>query len=135
MSDLVERLTALCERHAKIPEGPYFVGIDEAADCPPHTNSGLSLVDTGRQSDWPIARLCEGPTAAAIADLPTMLAAIREAAAEIERLRADAGRTKALIGGMVRWLEDNQHDVFTRGIWEAISEAENAARASVKGST
>lgn len=95
MSDLEKRMNELCERHSRIPEGPYFVGVDEATDYPPHTNSGLSLVDTGRQSDWPIARLCEGPTADAIADIPAMLTAIREAAAELARLTAELATAKA----------------------------------------
>lgn len=48
-------------------EGPYFVVSDEAEECGPHANSGLSMVDTGRRGDWPVARLCEYPTAAHIA--------------------------------------------------------------------
>jgi hypothetical protein len=47
--------------------GPYFVGSDDAEECGPHANSGLSLVDTGRREDWPIARLCESASAAWIA--------------------------------------------------------------------
>lgn len=49
--------------------GPYFVGNDAAEDAPDHTNSGLSMVDTGRTEDWPIARLCETPSANLIAAL------------------------------------------------------------------
>lgn len=47
----------------KAPEGPWFASGDDANDAPPHRGSGLSLVDTGRESDWPIARLTEYHTA------------------------------------------------------------------------
>jgi hypothetical protein len=47
--------------------GPYFIGDDTATDAKPHANSGLALVDTGRDSDWPIARLCEWNSANHIA--------------------------------------------------------------------
>lgn len=40
-------------------QGPVFIGTDAAHDCPPHTNSGLALIDTGRVSDFPISRLME----------------------------------------------------------------------------
>ena len=53
-----------------VPEGPWFAAADEAEDSPPHKNSGLALVDTGRTSDWPIARLCEWNTAKYIAAVP-----------------------------------------------------------------
>ena len=70
--------------------GPYFVAIDDAEECGPHRNSGLSLVDTGRNGDWPIARFCETPSAQWIAatDPQTILALLDEIAA----LRADADR-------------------------------------------
>ena len=47
--------------------GPYYVALDDAEECGPHKNSGLSLVDTGRTGDWPIARLCETQSANLIA--------------------------------------------------------------------
>lgn len=47
--------------------GPWFTGADDAKDCAPHRDSGLATVDTGRASDWPVARLCEWPTARYIA--------------------------------------------------------------------
>jgi hypothetical protein len=49
------------------PEGPWFAAEDDASDAPPHRKSGLALVDTGRQEDWPIARLTEWHTAKYIA--------------------------------------------------------------------
>jgi hypothetical protein len=49
--------------------GPYYVALDDAEECGPHRNSGLSLVDTGRTGDWPIARLCETQSARYIAAL------------------------------------------------------------------
>lgn len=67
------------ELDAKFPDGPYFVSGDEAEDCPDHANSGLALVDTGRSSDWPIARLCEWPQARFIAEGLTLLPAFAEA--------------------------------------------------------
>ena len=47
--------------------GPYYVALDDAEECGPHRNSGLSLVDTGRTGDCPIARLCETQSANLIA--------------------------------------------------------------------
>ena len=62
-----ERLTEIRALAEKATEGPYYVGQDEAEDTTKHRNSGLSLVDTGRQHDWPIARLCETQSANYIA--------------------------------------------------------------------
>lgn len=64
-------------------EGPVFVAHDDANDCPPHKNSGLAKIDTGRYSDWPIARLQEWPEARLVAFLynhaPAILALVRAA--------------------------------------------------------
>lgn len=51
----------------RIPLPRWFARFDHATDCPDHQDSGLAAVDTGRSSDWPIARLCEWPTAEYIA--------------------------------------------------------------------
>jgi len=80
-SELNEKLQ-LCE---KAPQGPYFVGFDDAHDAPDHENSGLAMVDTGRADDWPIARLCEWNAARFIAAFdPTTCA---ELVREVLRLR------------------------------------------------
>jgi hypothetical protein len=44
---------------------------------------------------------------------------------EIERLRTVERRTKAIVG----WLEVMQPDVFKRGLWDAISTADEASDA------
>lgn len=62
-------LTELRKLAEAATPGPYYVALDEADECGPHRNSGLSLVDTGRQNDWPIARLCESASANLIAAL------------------------------------------------------------------
>ena len=72
MTDLKEIVDALLS----ISEWPWFVAGDEAEDCPPHKDSGLALVDTGRTADWPIARLCEWNTAKFIASSPVWLATV-----------------------------------------------------------
>ena len=41
-----------------------------------------------------------------------------EAADQIERLKRDGKTMRA----MIRWLKENQPDVFRRGIWDAINE-------------
>ena len=69
-------------------EGPYFVGCDEAHDCEPHRESGLAMVDTGRESDWPIARLCEWKSARSIAAIHNAFPHLLAAYDERERLRA-----------------------------------------------
>jgi hypothetical protein len=71
--------------------GPYYVALDDAEECGPHRNSGLSLVDTGRTGDWPIARLCETPSANLIAALSpervlALLAIVRAADAMRENM-------------------------------------------------
>jgi hypothetical protein len=68
----------------KVPEPPWFVDSDEAKECGPHSYSGLALVDTGRTSEWPIARLCEWPTANFIAAAPEI---VRQLLAENAELR------------------------------------------------
>lgn len=60
----------------KHTEGPWFAAHDMALDCPAHTNSGLAMVDTGRESDWPIARLCEWNNVKLIAAAPDLLKAL-----------------------------------------------------------
>lgn len=78
-------------RLQKIPEPPYFVTFDEAEDTTDHKNSGLAKVDTGREMDWPIARLCEWPTAEFIAhapeDLQFLLARLETAEALLKRAK------------------------------------------------
>ena len=56
-----------------LPDPPWYVSGDNAGDTE-HRESGLALVDTGRTQDWPIARLCEWPTAEFIASSPLWLA-------------------------------------------------------------
>ncbi len=74
---------------AKVPEGPWFHGEDPAEDAPVHGTS-LAMVDTGRESDWPIARLTEWHTAEYLAaiDPQTVIGLLDE----IERLREALGR-------------------------------------------
>jgi hypothetical protein len=79
---------------AKVPEDPWFVDADVAEECGPHRHSGLALVDTGRESDWPIARLCEWHTAKFIAAAPSI---VRELLAENETLRWDKHAGQDLI--------------------------------------
>lgn len=69
-SDLVNEARELL---SKAPEPPWFVGPDDAHDCPDHKDSGLALVDTGRSGDWPIARLCEWHAARWIQRSPDLL--------------------------------------------------------------
>ena len=83
----------------RIPEGPYFVTADDAEDCPDHNHSGLAKVDTGRAGDWPIARLCEWPTAELIAKIPEMLATITDQRAENERLQEENEKIKSWVAG------------------------------------
>src|SRR5688572_20127798 len=75
-------------------QGPYFVGYDEANDCPAHKDSGLALIDTGRTSDWPVARLCEWPTAVFIAALVNAFPALL---AELTALRAENADLRRVI--------------------------------------
>jgi hypothetical protein len=86
MTDLA-RLRELAQR---VAEGPYFVALDDAEECGPHANSGLSLVETGRREDWPIARLCETQSANWIAatDPQTILSLLDE----LEQARKDSAR-------------------------------------------
>lgn len=62
-----DEIQALRLKAAKAPEGPWFVAADGALESPDHTRSGLSLVETGRADEWPIAQLCEWPTATYLA--------------------------------------------------------------------
>lgn len=68
----------------KHTDGPWYVGEDDALDCPDHANSGLALVDTGRSNDWPIARLCEWNNAYLIAAAPDLLDALKAMLSEFE---------------------------------------------------
>jgi hypothetical protein len=81
-------LSELIELDEKATEGEYFVGTDDAQDTIPHKNSGLALIDNGTQSDWPVARLCEWPTAQYLAALVNWFRSEGRALAEDgERLR------------------------------------------------
>lgn len=76
-ASLVEFEKELIMSETKHTPGPYFVASDAALDCPAHSNSGLALVDTGRENDWPIARLCEWGNAHLIAAAPDLLEALQ----------------------------------------------------------
>lgn len=57
----------------RVTPGPYFVSHDDKQmdgdGYRAHVASGLAVIDTGREGDWPIARFCEWPTAQYIARL------------------------------------------------------------------
>jgi hypothetical protein len=76
---------------SRIPDGPWFVAGDKAEECGPHRNSGLALVDTGRGSDWSIARLCEWHTADFIAQsrtiVPALISRVRRLEAALVTIR------------------------------------------------
>lgn len=84
MSDLLRELEELSEKATK---GPYFVASDKAHDSFEHKDSGLALIDTGRQEDWPVLRLGEWPTTKFIAALLNAWPQIREALRDAERYR------------------------------------------------
>jgi hypothetical protein len=72
---------------AAATKGPYYVSHDEkdmdSDGYRAHVASGLAVVDTGREQDWPIARFCEWPQAHLIARLhPGTVARIVEALEE-----------------------------------------------------
>lgn len=86
----LDGLLALAE---KATPGPYYVALDDAEECGPHANSGLSLVDTGRDGDWPIARLCETSSANLIAALsPEVVAALVRAVRTADAMYEARGR-------------------------------------------
>lgn len=91
------------------PEGPYYVAADDALDCPPHANSGLALVDTGRSGDWPIARLCEWHTARRIALTMNcheeMLAVLKAALAEAATRRYPGSFDPEWVGLAIRLVD------------------------------
>lgn len=101
METITEQIKA---RRAKITEPPWFVGHDDAKECGPHKNSGLALVDTGRSNDWPVARLCEWPTAEFIANAPADIDCLLAKVAELEaaaefarnRLLQDSGDQESI---------------------------------------
>ena len=60
-------MTKMRELAQKATPGPWTTLNDSALDTLDHRYSGLALVETGRQSNWPIARLCEWSNAYFIA--------------------------------------------------------------------
>lgn len=106
IDEIVRELTGLLE---KIPEGPYFAAEDEARDAPPHTNSGLAMVDAGRVSEWPAARLIEWPMARAVAALLTHGPALLSAPARGRRTEEALRRLSGAISG----------DLLAEGEWKA----------------
>lgn len=86
-----EQLDELVELYEQMPEGPYFADFDDGGDCPAHANSGLAVVDTGRESDWPIARHCHWPVAKWVvlsrAAMPALLGMLAEKDKRIAELR------------------------------------------------
>jgi hypothetical protein len=91
---LEAKIEAIRLRLVNVPEGPWFVGSDDAPDCRPHRNSGLALVDTGRESDWPIARLCHWPVADFIANAPTDIDTLLSACEKMSAALKHALQTK-----------------------------------------
>jgi hypothetical protein len=91
------------EKKAERTEGPYYVSADDAHDCPPHRDSGLAMVDTGRANDWPIARLCEWHNAEFIAracnahgDLLAALRGLLECTIRDRTLHGQAAKAREL---------------------------------------
>lgn len=98
MTLTLERLAEIEQAVAKATPGPYYVAADDAADTVDHAGSGLSLVDTGRHGDWPIARLCETNNADLIALCdPATVASLCDAFRERDRLKADLAAARALL--------------------------------------
>ena len=58
--------------------GPYFAGEDTGTDCPAHSGSGLAIIDTGRESDWPIARHVEWNNVALLTAAPELLENLKD---------------------------------------------------------
>lgn len=73
----------LAELARKATKGPWYAASDPANDCPSHAGAGLALVDTGRHSDWPIARLAEWNNAPFIAACRDAVPALRAQVAEL----------------------------------------------------
>jgi hypothetical protein len=67
--ELKDRIAQLDALSARATQGPYFIANDRARDAPAHRDSGLALIDTGRDGDWPVLRLGEWPTTHFIATL------------------------------------------------------------------
>ena len=86
MKPIVSMIEEIEKELKEISEAPWFAAGDCADDCPPHKNSGLALVDTGRSSDWPIARLCHWDVAVFIAKAPERIAALVEYVRANEKL-------------------------------------------------
>lgn len=85
-------LLALCEWAIK---GPYFVSHDnkdmDSDDYRAHVGSGLAVVDTGRDTDWPVARFCEWPTAQLIARCdPATMRVVYEALERLTEVHGNA---------------------------------------------
>lgn len=86
---------------AKAP-GPWYTDIDDAEECGPHSNSGLSKVESGSSgADWTIARLCETTEANYIAAFdPTacaeLIRRVLEAEAEVGRLTKENELLKSI---------------------------------------
>lgn len=74
--------------HEKATQGPVYVIFDEATDTKDHAHSGLAMIDTGRSMDWPIARLCEWPTAHLVAYLYNSVPDLLDMMRKLERAEA-----------------------------------------------
>lgn len=70
--------------------GPWYVSRDDAHDCPPHKDSGLAMIDTGRTNDWPIARLMEWNNVHLVAAAPALLEACEAALVACENAWMDS---------------------------------------------
>lgn len=98
--ELQAAIDRLRELQAKAIQGPVFVSHDDTGEdaldtVMIHIDSGLAKIDTGRTSDWDVARFAEWPTAEYIAALynaaPMLLAAAsRSQASDAEVLRKAA---------------------------------------------
>lgn len=64
--------------HARFTPGPYYAGDDTGTDCPNHAGGGLAIIDTGRESDWPIARHVEWNNVPLLTAAPALYESIKE---------------------------------------------------------
>lgn len=123
MSDLIERAreaSTLKYQYHTIHVPTILIRMADEAD---KAAAGLERLGAELSALQALHAAGAAPYDAEIDRLQKRCAGLEE---ENAALRADDACRSKRVAAMIRWLEDNQHDVFSRGIWEAIKSADAA---------
>lgn len=114
---------------AKAIKGPVFVAEDDAEDVPNHKQSGLAMLETGRQSDWHYGRLMEWHEARFVAMLINQYPVILAAHEADQRVIAAAEKIINAVRGLAfgtDWNKGTHAEIYRPKLLAELAEFDKA---------